>query len=451
MLTVAAAILLLLLTTNFTITNAQEQAQQTSQQPAGTQNETSLFQSTEDSFKVRVPDGWVIQDMDNTGFGLLTEVFQGYGVLAQLCLEEQEQAAPGTSSSCQSSRGDIIHIIRYPNLGGRLGFTAQQIIANTNATLDNILAYEIQKLHEVGYRDIQILNSTYRTVNADISKVAAAMNDDNTTALPPTAKVPAKLVEMTYRTDSAPNEIRTGHFMLTATNVTPRNLGMITGYSIFYEGNSAAATTAAAEEEEEETITPLPPAVSQVFDSFELIAGEEAAQDILAALAAQAEQAEQQVGQQAEQQEQPTNTLRGELTSSATEGVAPATFEFEANIEGGTEPYTINWDFDDGTEESDGGETVMHTFDEAGTYTVTATVIDSAGQTAAASIEITVEEPSPAQEAEEPITPPAPQDSNNEPDLDGSENNTPGSDNDPAALLDLLDSDSGSRNIPRLP
>ena len=96
---------------------------------------------------------------------------------------------------------------------------------------------------------------------------------------------------------------------------------------------------------------------------------------------------------QPQQQQQLISPLGGEFISNATRGVAPATFEFEANIEGGVEPYTINWDFDDGSGEDD-EDTVVHTFDEVGSYTVTATVIDSVGQVGSGSMKITVEEPS---------------------------------------------------------
>jgi PKD repeat protein len=86
--------------------------------------------------------------------------------------------------------------------------------------------------------------------------------------------------------------------------------------------------------------------------------------------------------------------LAAEIVADNTEGVAPATFEFKANIAGGTEPYSIAWDFDDG--ESDEGDTVSHTFDEAGTYNVDLKVTDDSGQTADDSVEIQVNE----QEAE---------------------------------------------------
>src|SRR5215216_5092386 len=87
----AVAIAIILLAADITITNAQQQQQQqlTSQQAAITENPT-LFQSARDSFRVQVPQGWVIHDVDNAGFILAAEVLEGYGILAQLCPEGQQ-------------------------------------------------------------------------------------------------------------------------------------------------------------------------------------------------------------------------------------------------------------------------------------------------------------------------------------------------------------------------
>jgi PKD repeat protein len=88
-------------------------------------------------------------------------------------------------------------------------------------------------------------------------------------------------------------------------------------------------------------------------------------------------------------------TLAVEIISNGIEGgVAPTTFEFEVNITGGTEPYTISLDFDDDdddSEESDDAQTVLHTFEEADTYNVTRTTTDSQDQTASDSIKIQAE------------------------------------------------------------
>jgi plastocyanin len=390
----------IVLFSNVLIANAQQPSQLITSQPGTPQGAERTFQSISDSFSVLVPDGWIIQDVNNTSFRLLAEVLQGYGVLAQLCPQEQQQQeqqalsnVSGSSTyngSCQEAQEDIIHIIRYPNLGARLGFASDDIISTTNnITADDILAYQIQKLQEAGYRDIGIINNTDTTINVDMS-TPGTNNNNNTIS---EARVPAKLVEMTYSTNFAPNETRTGYFVSTATDATPHNLGTMSGYSIFYEGNSVASASPAAETTTPSgslppPITPLPAPVRQVFDSFELIAAAEVEQAI---------EAEQQ-------EEQPANPLTGEITSNGTEGVAPATFEFEASIEGGTEPYTINWDFDDGSEESDDEETVVHTFDEAGTYNVNLTITDSLDQIASDSIEITVEEPPTAEEEDTSAT-----------------------------------------------
>src|ERR671916_392022 len=91
-------------------------------------------------------------------------------------------------------------------------------------------------------------------------------------------------------------------------------------------------------------------------------------------------------------EEESTDLLTAGIISNTTEGFAPATFEFEANITGGDEPYTYLWNFGDGSEESD-EQTVEHTFEEAGIYNVTLAVTDTDNQDASNSIEITVEEP----------------------------------------------------------
>jgi PKD repeat protein len=391
---IAATIAVIFLAANFTTINAQEEEQQQQQQltreSSAIENRTATTQSTEDSISVRIPHGWIIQDVNNTGFVLGAEVLQGYGILAQLCPEEeqQHQGAPlpiasgniSSSSStrskgCQGAQEEVIHIVRFPNLGARVGMSSEAVSTIDNITPDSILAYQMQKLQEVGYRNIRIVNSTDTTINV----VGTGLNNNNNNVI---ATVPAKLVEMTYSTASAPNEARRGYLVSTATDATPRNLGMITGYSIFYEGNSTAADA-----QEQTTLLPsgslprpLSSSVGQVFDSFELIAAPEVEQTVLVARAAQAEQ------------EEAADILTVEMISNGTEGVAPATFEFEADITGGTQPYTISWDFEDG---SGGGdeETVLRTFSEAGSYNIAVTAADSIGQTTSDSIEITVEVP----------------------------------------------------------
>src|SRR5215212_6278244 len=98
--------------------------------------------------------------------------------------------------------------------------------------------------------------------------------------------------------------------------------------------------------------------------------------------------------------------LTAEISSNYTatdEHVAPATFSFAANVSGGTGPSTVSWNFGDNSEVSD-EQTVSHTYDEAGTYTVTLTATDSEDQTATDTLEIAVAEPVEEPPAPEPLT-----------------------------------------------
>src|SRR5215203_257784 len=289
--TIAIVTAVVLLASNFTIINAQQQS--VTSQPSAIENgittAATTFQSTNDSFSIQVPQGWVIQDLNNTGSALLNESSQGYGILAQLCPEEEQQGAPptnnasggsstdSTSNSCRGSQEEVIYIIRYPDLDARIPAasnvtTTTATSSNNNITTDNVQSYHLQKLQEVGYRSPQILNSTEVRLNLTNPQT----NETITT-------VPAKFVEIAYSTNSAPNETRIGYFISTATNATAPNLGTTKGYAVFYEGNSttntaAAEITTATAASGSLAPTPLPPVVGQVFDSFELIAAAEVAQ-----------------------------------------------------------------------------------------------------------------------------------------------------------------------------
>jgi hypothetical protein len=142
-------------------------------------------------------------------------------------------------------------------------------------TADNLLLYHRQKLQEVGYRDIEVANSTGTTVNLTNAQTNQTIST-----------VPASLVEITYSTNLAPNETREGYFILTATNATTPSLGTTKGYSIFYEGSPTNSsnvvtpeiTTTSVAAPGNLILTPMPSAVAQVFDSFELIVPHKAVQ-----------------------------------------------------------------------------------------------------------------------------------------------------------------------------
>jgi hypothetical protein len=214
----------------------------------------------EDSFRVQIPEGWIIQDIVSNPRLVELEATRAYGELARLCPEiEQHEAAllnEGGSTTGTSTDDvcifdlDRILIIRYPDLETRLG------------TTDNILTYHLQKLQEMGYTNVQIVNSTEMTINI----INPQTNETVATA-------PSNFVEMTYSPNYAQHETRRGYLISTASNATAPNVGTIKGYSVFYEGNTTTSSIASEiTTTADETNLPLPPAVKQVFDSFELIA-----------------------------------------------------------------------------------------------------------------------------------------------------------------------------------
>src|SRR5918999_6611924 len=216
-------------------------------------------------------------------------------MLAQLCPEEEIQPtfpnvnSSSVTSNCIASQNGVVHVIRYPDI--------ETTIQPTN----NATTYHLQKLREVGYTGIQIVNSTNTAVNLTLTQA----NQTVTT-------LPAKFVEMIYSTASAPDEVRRGYFISAATNATSPNLGLTKGYSVFYEDNSNDTTSAAAVPDITRTTAaasagslasmPLPLPVKQVFDSFELIVAPEVERAII------------------QQQEAPVGQTGGEITTTTTTG-----------------------------------------------------------------------------------------------------------------------------------
>jgi PKD repeat protein len=72
------------------------------------------------------------------------------------------------------------------------------------------------------------------------------------------------------------------------------------------------------------------------------------------------------------------------------EGKAPLRVEFNADIEGGTPPLTINWTFGDGSPPSSEANPV-HTYTKPGSYRADLAVDDAAGDSDSDWVEIEVE------------------------------------------------------------
>ncbi|MCI4351055.1 MAG: PKD domain-containing protein [Thermoplasmata archaeon] len=93
------------------------------------------------------------------------------------------------------------------------------------------------------------------------------------------------------------------------------------------------------------------------------------------------------------------------LTASTLSGPAPLLVFFRSNVVGGVAPYTLNWNFGDGTQAS--GPDVQHSFDAVGTLPVTLTVHDARGVVDHASVTITPTSGIWAQASSEPTSAPA--------------------------------------------
>jgi hypothetical protein len=273
------------LASNFTVIDAQQQQQQQmTSQPEELGNvittpAATIFQSANDSFRIQVPDGWIAHDINNSTYAMSEEIRLGYGLLAQLCSEEeQQQGAGGVSTNasgsasnninsndrCQGAQ-EVVHIIRYLDLNTRLLPNNITTTNNNMTTTDNIVSYQLQKLQEAGYRSMRIIISTDMAVNLTNPQTNERI-----------ATLPAKLVEMTYGTNTAPNEIRRGYLVSTATNATTPHIGTTKGYALFYEGNSTTTNAVAAIMNMSGSL-PLPIPIQQLFDSFELTVAPELA------------------------------------------------------------------------------------------------------------------------------------------------------------------------------
>ena len=262
----AIAIAVILLGSNFTVISAQQQQQLTTG-PGEIENTTTagaatLFQSTDDSFRIQVPGGWIAHDINNTGSASSEETRLGYGLLAQLCSQEEQGAGAlspdaasaannaTSSNSCQGAQEEVVHVIRYPDLDTRMQPTS------------NLTQYHLQKLDEVGYRNIQITNTTDMTVNLT-----------NPLTNETVQTVPATFAEMTYTTATSANQTGTGYYILTSTNNTAPNATATKGYAVFYESNSGGVNTPeAAITPTTASSLPISTQVGQILGSFELIA-----------------------------------------------------------------------------------------------------------------------------------------------------------------------------------
>src|SRR5918997_1395543 len=247
-LTVIATIvvLVLLFGPNIGIASAQQQQQLTSI-PAVIQNGT--FQSAADGFRLQVPYGWVVQDIDNLhlpNFRVTNEA--GFFILAIIC--PQLEAVQGTAAemyNCEQS-GSSVEIL-HDRLSHRPEF--EVIEDPASITPDDFLAFVIEEMQGRNYTNIQIINSTDLTINI------TSPEDPNTTI----RTAPAKLIEMTYQLSPEFGDMRSYSILATIPeNPQPGLRQIVSGEFVTYEGPAVTTPSGGP-----------PPSVQQMFQSLEFI------------------------------------------------------------------------------------------------------------------------------------------------------------------------------------
>jgi hypothetical protein len=246
-LTVIATIVVLVLLFGPNIGIASAQQQQLTSIPAVIQNGT--FQSAADGFRLQVPYGWVVQDIDNLhlpNFRVTNEA--GFFILAIIC--PQQEAVQGTAVemyNCEQS-GSSVEIL-HDRLSHRPEF--EVIEDPASITPDDFLAFVIEEMQGRNYTNVQIINSTDLTINI-------TSPEDPNTAI---RTAPAKLVEMTYQLSPGLGDMRSYSILATIPeNPQPGLRQMVSGEFVTYEG--PALTTPSGSP---------PPPVQQMFQSLEFI------------------------------------------------------------------------------------------------------------------------------------------------------------------------------------
>ena len=203
-------------------------AQQLTSIPAVIQNGT--FQNTEDGFRMRVPDDWVVQDIDNLhlpNFRVANEA--GFLILAIICPQQEALLGIGGMYNCEQSESSVE--ILHDRLSHRPEF--EVIEDPANITSDDFLVFMVEEMQGRNYTNIQIINRTDLTINI------TSPQDPNTTI----RTVPAKLVEMTYRPSPGLVDMRSYSILATIPeNPQPGLRQIVSGESVTYEGPAGSNT-----------------------------------------------------------------------------------------------------------------------------------------------------------------------------------------------------------------
>jgi hypothetical protein len=212
--------------------------------------ENGTFQNTEDGIRLKLPDGWIVQDIDNfhlPNFRIADE--GGFLLMAIICPQQEALLGIGGLYNCEQSNSSVE--IRYDRLSHRPEFEA--IEDPLYITPDDFLEFMIGEMQGRGYTNVTILNTTDVTINV------TSPEDPNTTV----RTVPAKQVAVMYQPSVGLTEMSSYSILATLPETPQPGLRQIlSGYSVTYEAPVATTTTPAGSP---------PPPIQQMFQSLEFI------------------------------------------------------------------------------------------------------------------------------------------------------------------------------------
>lgn len=133
---------------------------------------TTIYQSTVDGFRIGVPEGWVVEDTDNTSpTSQYSERQLGLGILAILCPQSQASQDINGAYSCPSEGTTDFRVMRFAELKTRPEFAnATAVVPNNNnngtIAISDFLTFVTQFVGKIfGWKNVQIARTNDVTVN----------------------------------------------------------------------------------------------------------------------------------------------------------------------------------------------------------------------------------------------------------------------------------------------
>jgi plastocyanin len=149
----------------------------------------TTYENSADGFRIGVPGGWVVDDVDNASpSAQAAERTGGIGILATLCPQGDALPAIGGNYTCTSAeQSTAVRVMRFDELQARPEFT-DIVQQNRNITTSDLFAFVIQFVGDtLGAQDFRVVNDTDITVNVVDSRTNQTVG-----------RAAAKYVDFTY-------------------------------------------------------------------------------------------------------------------------------------------------------------------------------------------------------------------------------------------------------------